>query len=790
MINTPKLFELLRDEGEIADLLAAYGEEVPAGAGEARERLLALVGTLGPTRLLDTFFGFAAGFARMSREIIGFCEAEGVAVAGQVQFQGDGNVLESTALASGWAFTGRAVWSLGAEERAHALTGAITGLVQRLNPEDFISTEREEEETLLGRSLRDDPVLRRVLRRTATRKRDFEAYTEGDYDAVLTAAREVKGAQGSLARAPAAAGIATAFAELETHCGAILDRMSSAEKVRGNRTNPAVATLTDEVQIVAAQAQNLARELDEGTRAAEGFRDFLRTEFWFQRWRVYELWLLVRVLSVLREAGGAPRLHGVDKGVWRLRYGRAHDPVATCSFPEGPLDVYYQWFRQGEEGADMPDLAVVVRDGPALAVFDPKHGYSYTRSKVQEVLERYARSFEADLTAIVNYFPIRSYGFDLAHSAGRRWLLASAVAPGSSHARRLELNLGDVLLARGYGRTPAQAALPAVHPTKLPARAAWLFYWTSTAREVDEPEGAWGAAELGGAVPLPGLQRFLETELGAKEIKDAEAASDGRACVLRTECSLALLTASGLRILSERSRWGTVLRWNPQGSRFLVAAGEDLWLYGRDGTETAAVALPTGDGSAVGWGADGECVLAVEHENNRLVLHVLEGTRWRRETPPQYAYGRTSMIVPVSLSEGTVVRAEGGVRIDARGVHDLSERYADLLSVSPGGSYRLLERQSLHARDGVSLLAFEDSGADETALPLVRFFGKANEFRWSPDASRVAFLSWRRTGVLGRDERLLVARPGDRHALAISLPGQKVSCFAWLSAELLKPYLL
>jgi hypothetical protein len=800
MTPDDKLFELLRDDTEIADLLSAYGEEASAEPTAARERVTTLVEHVGGARLLATLFDFASGFARMTEAIFDFCEAMGVGIKGQVQIATDDVLLPRSALDSAWAFGAGSTWTVAAVERADALASEIGGLVERLDPEEIVHSDSEEVETALGQDLRRSPdprdqVLREILHDQVYRTERFSACTAADLAALEAVGATIGEAQAAMTGTPLAAGIVSALTELEARCRDVLDHVGAAERITEGNVNPAVATLADEVQILSAQVLALTREVTEAERAEAGFGDFLRTDFWFQRWRIYELWLLVRLISLLRDAGGEVRLQDAEGGLWNLRYGRAAAPVATCIFPEGTIDVFYQLFREKREGADMPDLALIARHGRALAIIDPKHGYSYTRAKVQAVLTRYAETFEADLTAIVNYFPIRSYDFDIANTPQRRWVLASAVAPGGANARRLELLVSDVLLARGYGRALAAHAVPSRPPRQRPARATHLLYWTTTAREVDEPAGAWRLAEGAGATPLAGIGEAVQAVLGSDSVQDIEATADGDACLLVGGGGLVLLASGeGMRKL-EGDGWEGRPSWSPRGDRFVAWADDGVRVYSRDGTCQLTVPHPPVRTwrLILGWSADGRSVLCGGEANSRPEVYLLTDRRdWALVLQEQRSYDSSWAILPVE-PVGTILRFSSSVLLDEQGTHAIPDGYRDLLSVSPGARYGVFqETRSLRARDGVRLLTIREFGGEGATLPLVRHFGEvAGVPCWSPDLSRFAFVARRRTNSrqVRWEEKLLTARLGDRHALPASLPGQRIAGFAWVSAALLKPYL-
>jgi hypothetical protein len=81
--------------------------------------------------------------------------------------------------------------------------------------------------------------------------------------------------------------------------------------------------------------------------------------------------------------------------------------------------------------------------------------------KVDDVLLRYSAKFQASLTAVVNYFQMPAYPFQVNWVGSRRLILASGIAPGAVTKRRLDLHLEEALLERGFStllRTEVKSA--------------------------------------------------------------------------------------------------------------------------------------------------------------------------------------------------------------------------------------------------------------------------------------------------------------------------------------------
>jgi hypothetical protein len=755
-----RLAELLRDPGDFMDLLEAYGEPVPPQSGAARQRLLEIAQYVGEARMLATLFDFASAFAGLSREIFDFCTEHGTAIRGQVQIGIEKSVLRESSLDSSWAFVPTVSWDDEAEQRAHAIAAAFLEMSKRIEPENII---RSEQEDISPHGLAGDPF-EEVVRPMLRRRRHVDRVHRGDLQALRQAAELLSNTQGTLAAATLPAGLASALAEIEGHCRTTLLALHPVGVTGEAEMNPTLAGICDEIQVLCSQAENLAADTSLAERAERGFGDFLRSEFWPQRWRIYELWLLVRTLKVLA-SGGEVELHGIENGVWNLSYGSARSPCASVTYPEGSADVYYQLLRSSEHGGEMPDIAVLPRSGEgALFILDPKHGASYHRHKVQKVLSRYVRAFESDLTAVVNYTPMKSYEFDLGRSGARRWILASGVGPDTPAMRRLELQLEDVLLARGYGRRRAPAQKMAAAKRARPAKGACVIYWARDDRERDEPCGLWALTEQGGLLHLEALSTALKGATFPLDIS-FEATADGEVCLVRFGGHLVLLLPNGkLRPLLSISELDILkTEWSPQQTHLLIALSNQLVIFDREGEIVTRIDFPpNGRPGIPEWEPDGKVFVEVK---------VRKGNS--EESLPYWLAGGDCWD-PLS-------REEWRGRVDAS-LH----RDTGLISRSPLGRCQIFDGpSSLRSREGVHLLKIQAT-EDGRELPLVRFIGRLQKpVSWSPDESRFAFYVRTDEG----ERRLLVVRVGDRYARVASLPDQRPTGLAWIGEHLLRPFL-
>jgi hypothetical protein len=834
------LSEMFRDDDENVELLEAFGEDVPEDAGDIRRRVLEHVEGLTRTRILSTLFDHASGFVRMARDILAFCKENGVGIEGQIRVKTEGAFLNLGDLNSGWSFSGRSVLTADAGRRADALASELEHLAKKLDTGELVRHMTEVEEDLSA-PMPDNPGLRSVYKNMFRKRSHFEAYTKEDQAAVRDLLVQVGEARSSLRGTPLGSGLASAFDELDSHGSALLGAMGQARLVAGD-VSPGLAGMIDEAQLIVSLARSVAEDVAEAHRAEGGFRDFLRTDFWFQRWRIYEIWVLVRILKALGDAGGRVALRDVDKAVWNLEYSRANRPVASCTFDEVDLDVYYQYFRQrdGDAGmtdksADMPDIAVFERERQtALIVIDPKHGKSFRlssrgvlstltqailgpilnlgkaavkkRKTVDQVLISYARIFDADLTAVVNYSLMdeNQYRFEEVRRGRHRWLLASGVSPGSVALRRLELSVTDVLFTRGYGlRSLADGGegkeVARLNPGRKPAQAGHLLYLAGKGIEVDEPEGYWVVPEQGGPTPL----RAQFGEVMGRSPRLIRATADGSACVISSEKGLVLLREkAGPEVLTKIEEVIPELGWNPQGTRLAGKRAGQIQFLDREGKERESLEFHT-HGRLYSWAADEESILCLEFDQpmTRWTVYMSEGFQsWQtlHIGEPVVKYVRNIRFIPLGPKHGTILMLdEAGFIIGPGGVRPLDTTPGKrILAASPSGRYRLLD-MGHGLREGVKLLAVDEPGDQVRDGPLIRLSAQVKEdapIRWRSDESRVAFMAGSfqiHEKNYGPDEtRLHLARIGDRHAAAVSLPGQMPSSqFAWLSQSLLKSFL-
>ncbi len=811
------VMELLRDPSDIRDLLLAYGEEVPNDDKEARDRLLRLIESVSEIRLIDTLFQFARGFANMLDNILTFCDEKDIRIHGQIQLAGKAALGQPRALQTTWAQGGRPLRLEDLDTKAQALAAELSGMIQRV---DILKHhESKEELTDFGQALKDSPdPEHRIwleMRIGGTHEHvQHDSYSEVDFELLQGALSTVREIQASFDNTSVYREISGPMAELEMRLSKMVAQMNAAKRSRHHKPNPWVVSLSSELYLIAMQWRSLVEEATEGRRVKEGFCEFVRSEFWFQRWRIYELWLLVRVLRTLENSGGVVKLASVDQGIWNLPYGRSIAPVAKSEFSSGVLQIYYQYWRKDKDRADMPDLVVGFPDDRPILVLDPKHSLTYERPEMEAVLRRYARNLLADITGVVNYFPRSSYQFQDVRWDTRQWILASNVAPGTSELQRFELRIAEALLARDC-RPAQRLAKPdwAEKPKRHPAKTSFLFYWAQMEREVDEPAGPWILTERGGPRYLPKFSAFLGMK-GTDDFVGVDASVNGEACVIRLTDNLVWLLSdqTTLRIPARLSRYSNIFAsWNRLGTYYALDDGETTRIFNRTGEQLSDIAHPHPSNEADAWGMERKCLgwspdgkqiyRADKDSKGRVFVYRLRKFEsWEQlhvfdERPPYRTEIRHWRIFrSVGDHVELTLGGYGTIPLDPNGKSISPPSYdkEEAFSVSPSGYY-LVEfgPPSLRPKDGVSLLRVVSQHAEQESFPFVRFFGKPYDVaRWSNDESRFAFLTRdedeRRRP---REERLMVARVGDRNATPVALPGQNPQAFAWLNRSLVEPFL-
>jgi hypothetical protein len=133
--------------------------------------------------------------------------------------------------------------------------------------------------------------------------------------------------------------------------------------------------------------------------------DFFSLNLWQQRWRLYELWIMARVLEWFTARGARPSdTSRIANGTWSLKFTRDSQPVLGLQFGGGVFDLYYQYFEAGAERGNMPDIALKLREGAFIIILDPKHGETYRREELNRICRRYGAAFAPAASCVMNYF--------------------------------------------------------------------------------------------------------------------------------------------------------------------------------------------------------------------------------------------------------------------------------------------------------------------------------------------------------------------------------------------------
>jgi hypothetical protein len=248
--------------------------------------------------------------------------------------------------------------------------------------------------------------------------------------------------------------------------------------------------------------------------------------------------------------------------------------------------------------------------------------------------------------------------------------------------------------------------------------------------------------------------------------------------------------------------------WNGPGTRYALLIEKTALIFDRFGERVATVTLPMDAlrGQVLGWSIDGQHLFyAHTTRDDRLILQRLDGfDRWHqllvRDKSSSYGSSMQSWGLKMELDGHTLLSlgSHGVVRLDSNGdIRDpdvkTDAEALKLLTQSPSGTYTVQQGPVSWRRDeDVHLLRIVDCREGSDPIPLVRFFGKLKGVpSWSADESRFAFFV--QPGFAAShhttENRLMVARIGDRHAHSAAMPGQSPRAFVWLNRSLLKPYL-
>jgi hypothetical protein len=179
-------------------------------------------------------------------------------------------------------------------------------------------------------------------------------------------------------------------------------------------------------------------DVEESASAA----DVLRMDLFRKRPQLYEVWIVVILLSFMRAIGYELEMLTLltthaGRIVWNLNYAKSQIPVARLVRTRDGQEcfLFYQLFRPGLDRDEMPDIALMPSTRPEdtpIWIMDPKHSErgAYSLVDYQEVGTRYQTAFAPLRTWIAEYYPRPKLGDNNPLIMGRNVELIRDVSPG------------------------------------------------------------------------------------------------------------------------------------------------------------------------------------------------------------------------------------------------------------------------------------------------------------------------------------------------------------------------
>ena len=452
------LLDLLVDPEDCRDLLAAITGQDP-GPKSKRDTLRALdeaLIDLSAEHLISSLLRYCKRFSDLVEDICSILTQINTNISGTIQISDLEVGLNITPLRSGWAFEKEIRRTFDVTSASEAAR-SIDRLAKSISFFSLYGSPPHYEDSEIGSMLRkraeiemdmSDRILADMLRQK------IYLVHPSDVAHIVNARNEVERAISKLpfAQNPP---LQHAIKGLEHSLRILESRVRTMARIDALSATPRMSKMYAKISEVLATIETIFVENAEAKRTELMLADFVRTEFWRQRWRIYEIWILTLVIRFTLQYGAAIELLNIESGVWVLRYARASRPCAVAHLGAKDLYLYYQLHIADcpESNSGMPDIILAeegIRGATAILVIDPKHGRSYTRGTVRKTLNRYRRLLEADLTAIVNYYEHPSYPFLHFADGTHQSILASGAQPDSLVIKRLESAINGVLLARGY----------------------------------------------------------------------------------------------------------------------------------------------------------------------------------------------------------------------------------------------------------------------------------------------------------------------------------------------------
>jgi hypothetical protein len=301
---------------------------------------------------------------------------------------------------------------------------------------------------------------------------------------------------------------------------------------------------------------------------ARSTADLLAANLWTRRDQLFEIWVLTRVVSVMRSFGYSFEPLGVsetdDERTWQLSYARASHPCGVFKSTKVEGYLFYQLYRAGR-GA-MPDIALLETKDPKSRVIwtmDPKHSdrHGYTLSSYRGTATRYVRAFPKSSCTIVEHFDRADLNASNPHVLGAQAVLVHDVAPGRPGAARLAERLAAMHPQPALLCVDLSASFAPAIDGAVAALARWLeqtnarllpkvVAFAGSAREINLPSplsaAAFNAEDAGlesGTKLAPLLKAVAALDPPwVVLLTDGEFEDEGR------EAALASLRASGRRV--------------------------------------------------------------------------------------------------------------------------------------------------------------------------------------------------------------------------------------------------
>jgi len=307
--------EWLRDETEIKELLEQMGERViPKKRESARQRLIELFEGVRPEHVISVIYDYSRQFAFMLDDIMILCKDFGISIAGEIQLPSGTQAFGSSPLDTTWAHIGRTHLTVDIEGRIGSLTAEINELNDEIRVKDLIRPSKkvysecvQEVLNQFGLEKVDDINPSHQLAYSALQKLISlpgpSVIAKEDLRAVEEAYNVLDEMKSASASIPAIPGVSLAFSDLDQKLNSTLCEIKKVKMIEKGDCHSRT-DIAEIISMLGKRVMELANDSSDVVRAEEGLHIFLRSEFWRARWRIFELWVLVRILRTIEHAGG------------------------------------------------------------------------------------------------------------------------------------------------------------------------------------------------------------------------------------------------------------------------------------------------------------------------------------------------------------------------------------------------------------------------------------------------------------------------------------------------------